>query len=191
MTKAFLYGLRVGVLGGLIGLAGGQFAALAQTEHMHPPGASDDCSTLPAPLQTIVATMEALGVTVQVAAQRGHAPAVEPGMKRLELFLQPMSAVQSVAAKVRAGEDPDGVFGGFIRLRTPADGLYRISADSTVWLDVLDGDDQPRERARDTSRLHCGKIQKSLGFVLARGHSYWIELSASKRREVSLIISPE
>ena len=25
MTKAFLYGLRVGVLGGLIGLAGGRF----------------------------------------------------------------------------------------------------------------------------------------------------------------------
>ena len=25
MTKDFLYGLRVGVLGGLIGLAGGQF----------------------------------------------------------------------------------------------------------------------------------------------------------------------
>ena len=165
-------------------------AALAQTEHIHPPGASDNCSTLPAPLQVIVATMEAPGVTVQVAEQRGQAPAVEPGMKRVELVLQPMSAVQSVAGKVRAGDNPDIVFGGFIRLRTPADGLYRISADSIVWLDVLDGD-QPRERARDTSRLHCGKIQKSLGFALARGHSYWIELSASKRREVSLIISPE
>jgi hypothetical protein len=42
-------------------------AALAQAEHMHPPGASDDCSTLPAPLQVIVAAMEAPGATVQVA----------------------------------------------------------------------------------------------------------------------------
>jgi len=121
--ESFLYGLRVGVLGGLIGwpepvsLAEKRMKRLLwaivihcqllrlslRTEHMHPPGASDDCSTLAAPLQVIVAAMEAPGPTVQVAEQRGQAPAIEPGMKRLELVLQPMSAVQSVAGKVRAG----------------------------------------------------------------------------------------
>jgi hypothetical protein len=165
-------------------------AALAQTEHMHPPGAYNDCSALPARLQATVAAMGAPGATVQAAEKRENAPAVEPGMKRLELVLRPMSAVQSVAGKAKAGENPDRVFGGFIRFMPSADGLYRISADSTAWMDVLDGD-QPRERAKDTSRLHCGKIQKSLGFALAKGHSYWIELSSSKSPEVSLIISRE
>ena len=165
-------------------------AALAQTEHMHPPRASDDCSALPARLQATVAAMEASGATVQAAEKRENAPTVEPGMKKLVLVLHPMSAVQPVAGKIKAGENPDRVFGGFIRFTTPADGLYRISADSTAWMDVLEGD-QLRERAQNTSRLPCGKIQKSLGFALASGHWYWIELSASKRPEVSLIISPE
>jgi len=164
--------------------------AYAQMEHTHPPAADMDCTKLSPGLQAVVAAMGTGGVTVQVSEKRDQAPAVEAGMKRLELVLHPMSAVRPVAGKVKAGENPDGVFGGFIRFVSPADGVYRISADSTVWLDVLD-EDQPRERARETSRLHCGKIEKSLGFALARGHSYWIELSASKRREVSLLISPE
>ncbi len=165
-------------------------SALAQTEHMHPPATDMDCTKLSPGLQAVVAAMGAPGATVQVAEKRDQAAAVEPGMKRLELALHPMSAVQPVAGKVKAGENPDRVFGGFIRFMTPTDGVYRISADSTVWLDVLDAD-QPRERDRETSRLHCGAIEKSLGFALARGHSYWIELSASKRREVALIISLE
>jgi hypothetical protein len=164
--------------------------AFAQMEHAHPPAIDMDCTKLSPGLQAVVAAMGARGVTVQAAEKRENAPALEPGMKKLVLVLHPMSAVQPVAGKIKAGENPDSVFGGFIRFMTPADGLYRISADSTVWLDVLDGD-QPKERARDTSRLHCGKIEKSLGFPLAKGHSYWIELSASKRREVSLLITPE
>jgi hypothetical protein len=164
--------------------------AFAQMEHTHPPATDVDCTKLSPGLQAVVAAMEVPGTSIEVAAKPNKAPAVEPGMKRLELVLHPMAAVQAVAGKVKAGENTDSVFGGFIRFITPADGLYRISADSTVWLDVLDGD-QPRERAKDIARLHCGKIQKSLGFALARGHSYWIELSASQRREVSVIISPE
>jgi len=85
-------------------------------------------------------------------------PAIEPGMKRLGVVLQPMSAVQSVA--VRSGREKiltaslvDLSDSGLLPM------AIRISADSTVWLDVLDGD-QPRERARDTSRLHCGKTRR-------------------------------
>ena len=84
-------------------------AALAQTEHMHPPGASDDCSTLPAPLQVIVATMEAPGVTVQVAAGgkvlQADVRAMLDRLPGLEVFGLPIRALeQPEVVAVRAFE---------------------------------------------------------------------------------------
>ena len=85
-------------------------------------------------------------------------------MKRLELILHPMFVVQSVAGKVRAGENPDGVFGGFIRFMTPADGLYPSQRTRPCgWMSWMKTDRESRlgiflgstaARSRRVSALH-------------------------------------
>jgi hypothetical protein len=164
--------------------------AFAQMEHVHPPAADEDCTKLSSSLQAVVSVMEAPEMSVEARVKRDSTLPVEPGVKRVQLRLQPMSLVQPVAGRVKAGENRDVVFGGFMSLRASLEGTYRISADSTVWLDVLDGD-QPIQRSTTLSRLHCGKIEKSLGFYLKAGVVYWLEFSGSKRPEVSVVITAE
>jgi hypothetical protein len=164
--------------------------AFAQMEHVHPPAADEDCTKLSSGLQAVVSAMEAPGISVEARVKPDSMPPVEPGIKGVRLRLQPMSLVQPVAGRVKAGENLDAVFGGFLSLKTSAEGTYRISSDSTVWLDVLDGD-QPIPRSTNLPRLHCGKIEKSLGFYLKAGVVYSLEFSGSKKSEVSLIISAD
>ena len=68
--------------------------------------------------------------------------------------------------------------------------MYRVSADSTIWIDVLDGE-KPIERVRVAPRLRCGRIHKSLGFPLQREQSYWLELSGSTGLDVVVLITEE
>ena len=117
------------------------------------------------------------------------APAVEPGIHKLEVALRPLSEVELVG-KEKQSEKVENLFGGFIRLTVPKDGLYRISADSPIWINVIDGN-QPIERVRIIPRLRCGRIHKSLGFPLQREKSYWLELSGSTRPDVALLVTEE
>ena len=67
---------------------------------------------------------------------------------------------------------------------------YRVSVDSTAWIDVLDGD-MVVERTKLNRRMQCGHVHKSLGFTLKTGVNYWLQLSSSKAPEVHLVLTPE
>jgi hypothetical protein len=95
-----------------------------------------------------------------------------------------------MANKTNPGEKVENLFGGFVLLTVPRDGIYRISADSPVWIEVIDGG-KPIERVKITPRLHCGRIHKSLEFPLKRERSYWLEISGSKRSDVAVLITEE
>ncbi len=162
----------------------------AQTDHTHSPATAEDCTKLSPALQAVIAAMDTAGSKVEALPKPEIMPAVEPGRQKLEVALQPLSAVGLIAGKMKPGESLENVFGGFVRLTVPKDGMYRISADSTLWIEVIDGE-KPIERVRITPRLHCGRIHKSLGFPLKRERSYWLELSGSKRPDVAVIITEE
>jgi len=95
-----------------------------------------------------------------------------------------------MANKTTPRENVGNLFGGFVRLTVPKDGMYRISVDSPLWIEVIDGE-QPIEWVRITPRLHCGLIRKSLGFPLKREQSYWLEMSSSKCSDVAVLITEE
>jgi len=176
----------------------------AQKDHVHTPGAAEDCSKLPPELQTIVSKMDEPGSRIQALPSPGSTQAVEPGIHKLEVALRPLSEVllvgkqsesrptpgadSSMANKTKTSENVEDLFGGFILLIVPRAGIYRISADSTLWIEALD-EGKPIERVRITPRLHCGRIHKSLGFRLKRDRSYWLELSGSKRSDVAVLIT--
>ena len=92
--------------------------------------------------------------------------------------------------KTKPEENVENLFGGFVRLTVPKNGLYRISADAPLWIEVIDGE-KPIERVRTVPRLRCGRIHKSLGFPLQREKSYWLELSGSARPDVVLLVTEE
>jgi hypothetical protein len=101
-----------------------------------------------------------------------------------------MRQQDAMAGKAKQGENVEGLFGGFIRLTVPKDGLYRIAADAPIWINVIDGN-QPIERVRIAPHLRCGRIHKSLAFTLQREKSYWLELSGSTRPDVALLVTEE
>lgn len=178
----------------------------AQMDHTHSPATAEDCTKLSSELQAIVAAMDGPGSRIEAVPKLESAPAVEPGIHKLEVALRPLSEVWLVGKerlseqtlgrgspmvnKPKSSENVENIFGGFVRLIVPKDGMYRISADSTLWIEVIEGE-KPIERVRITPRLHCGRIQKSLGFPLKQERSYWLEMSGSKRPDVALLIAEE
>jgi hypothetical protein len=178
----------------------------AQTDHTHSPANAEDCTKLSPELQAVVAAMDGPGSRIEALPRPESIPAVEPGIHKLEVALQPMSGVGLVgkeslsrqtlgrdgamAGQTKPSENVENLFGGLVRLTVPKDGMYRISADSPLWIEVIDGEKQI-ERVRSAPRLHCGRIHKSLGFPLKRERSYWLEMSGSKRSDVAVLITEE
>jgi hypothetical protein len=176
----------------------------AQMDHTHPPVTAEDCTKLSPELQAVVAKMDGPGSRIEALPRPESIPAVQPGIQKLEVALLPLSEVRLVgkesisrqtlglegamANKTKPIENLESFFGGFVPLTVPKNGVYRISADSTLWIEVIDGG-KPIERVKVAPRLHCGRIHKSLGFPLKRGRSYWLELSGSKRSDVALLIT--
>ena len=178
----------------------------AQTDHTHSPASTEDCTKLSPELQAVVAGMDGPGSKIEALPKPESTPAVEPSIDKLEVALRPLSEVELVgkeslsrqtlgqrdamAGKTKPSENIENLFGGFVRLAVQKDGIYRISADSTLWIEVINGE-KPIERVRTIPRLHCGRIHKSLGFPLKRERSYWLEISGSKRPDVAVLITEE
>jgi hypothetical protein len=178
----------------------------AQTDHTHSPSSAEDCAKLSPALQAVIGAMEGEGLRIEAVPKPESTLAVEPGIHRLEVELRPLSEVEllgkehlsqetrqrddAMAANTRQSGKVESLFGGFIRLTIPKDGLYRISANTPIWINVIDGN-QPIERVRIAPRLRCGRIHKSLGFPLQREKFYWLELSGSTRPDVALLVTEE
>jgi hypothetical protein len=188
--KTFLYGAPISVFLLTSWLLLVSVTVFAQTDHTHAPATAEDCTKLTPALQAVVGAMDAAGLKIEAVAKPESMPAIEPSGQKLEVALRPLSEVAIIAGKTKPGESLDNVFGGFVPLNVPKDGMYRISADRTLWIEVIEGE-KPIERVRIAPRLHCGKIQKSLGFPLKRERSYWLELSGSKLPDVAVIITQE
>jgi hypothetical protein len=178
----------------------------AQTDHTHSPSSAEDCTKLSSELQAVVAAMDGPGSKIEALAKPESTPTIEPGIHKLEVALRPLPEVELVGKeslsqqtpgregampeKAKLRENVENLFGGFVRLTVPKSGMYRISVDSALWIEMIDGG-KPIERVRIAPRLRCGGIHKSLGFPLQREKSYWLELSESTRPDVALLVTEE
>jgi hypothetical protein len=109
-----------------------------------------------------------------------------PAAERYGVMLHP---AERVSLPAKPAESPEQ-FAGLVPISVPRDGMYRISVSTHLWLEVLDGDAK-LQRVRLEPRLHCGAVQKSLGFALKAGVIYWLQLSGNKSQEVHVIITSE
>lgn len=173
------------------------FPALGMGEmgHRHQPETAGQCTTLPDGLLEIVAAMDRPGEKVEALVRRGEMAPLSPAVRRLDVTLHPADQVALAAMAGRTGEGRSGdwahTFAGLLELTVPNDGVYRVSASSRTWIDVLEDQDAVA-RVRPTHRLHrCGHVHKSVEFPLKKGGSYWLEVSGSESPVISLIITPE
>ncbi len=129
------------------------------------------------------------GAKVNALTARGPMTALTSAAERFEVALHPAERV-SLPAKPAEGPEAAASFAGLVPISVPRDGVYRISISTHLWLEVLNGDSK-LQRIRLEPRFHCGAVQKSLGFALKPGVTYWLQLSGSKTREVHVVITAE
>jgi len=160
---------------------------LPQQTAQHPTG-HDECANLPSNSAAVVSAMAKPGTKVNAQATRGPAAALTPAAERFEVTLHPAERVSLLAKP--AESEPAATFAGLLPISVPRDGVYRISLSTHLWLEMLNGDTK-LERIRLDPRLHCGTVQKSLGFPLKAGVKYWLQLSGNKSPEVHMVITTE
>jgi hypothetical protein len=118
-----------------------------------------------------------------------------PAIQRLDVALHPADEVSLAAMRGRTTSGRShqwaDTYAGLLPFTVPTDGVYRISASSRTWIDVLESG-QAVARVRPDHRLHrCGQVHKSVEFPLKKGNSYWLEVSGSDNPVISLVITSE
>ncbi len=173
----------------IVVLLGMPALALGQQQHPHQPDPAE-CATLPQDLKAVVAAMDASGEKLDALVKRGEMTVLSPALQRLDVALHPTDHV-SLTAMPKTEKKAEGqTFAGLLAFSVPRDGDYRVSADTTVWIDVLDGD-RALERTKLNRRMQCGHVHKSLGFTLKAGVTYWLQLSGSRGQEARVLITSE
>ena len=159
-----------------------------QEDHQHQSD-PDECAKLPAELKLVVAAMDGPGKKLDAMMKRGEMTALSPALQRLDVVLHPSDHILLTAPAKSEQKSEGQTFAGYVAFSVPHDGEYRVSVDTTVWIDVLDGD-KIVERTKLNRRMQCGHVHKSLGFTLNTGVNYWLQLSSSKAPEVHLVLTP-
>jgi len=134
--------------------------------------------------------MDGPGTKLDAMMKRGDMTALSQDLQRLDVVLHPSDHILLTATPKAEQKSEGQTFAGYVAFSVPHDGVYRVSVDTTVWIDVLDGD-QIVERTKLNRRMQCGHVHKSLGFTLNTGVNYWLQLSSSKAFEVHLVLTPE
>jgi len=149
----------------------------------------DECANLSSSLAAVVSAMARPGAKVNALTTREPMAALMPDARRYEVTLHPAERV-ALLAKPPESTKAAASFAGLLPISVPRDGVYRISVSKHLWFEVLNGDAK-LERIRLGERLHCGAVQKSLGFQLKAGVTYWLQLSGNKSQEVHVMITSE
>jgi hypothetical protein len=163
--------------------------AFGQEPHQHQSDPAE-CAKLPQDLKAVVAAMDGSGRKLDALTARGEMKPLSPALQRLDVVLHPTDQVSLLAIPKTEMKAEGQTFTGLLAFSVPADGNYRVSADSAVWIDVLDGD-RALERTKLNRRVQCGHVHKSIGFTLKGGTTYWLQLSGSKTPEAHVMITAD
>ena len=92
------------------------------------------------------------------------------------------------AAAPEAHRVVDAAKAGIVRLRVPANGHYRLSADGPVWVDAVVADHAVAANAFN-GHSRCTLIHKSVDFTLAAGTVVVVQFSQSPRATVRFALT--
>ena len=125
--------------------------------------------------------------TMAAGADSGAAPTLEPA-HLYALQLKPIGQVSFVTAPGKRGA-ADGGYAGLATLRIPAAGLYRISVDAPVWIDVVA--DGGLMGVRDFQGAHdCAAPRKILLFEFPVPRQVVLQISGAGSPAVRIGVTP-
>lgn len=107
---------------------------------------------------------------------------------RIDLALRPNAGLKFLIAPRRAPA-PDS-FGGMPAFQVPQDGLYRVSAGASVWIDVVEtatGQNIPAQSFEEQAK---SDLHKYVVFPLRTGVRYTLQISGAKTAAASVLITP-
>lgn len=136
--------------------------------------AEDPCTGFKWELGAETALFQMSATRVSAGVDAASAPDIETG-RLYQLDLSPQSAVRFAAEPSRPLL-PDGVHAGMTRLSIPRDGLYRISVDASIWIDVV-ADGELLESLDFNGVAACTTPRKVVLYRLTVGDSLVIQLA--------------
>ena len=132
-----------------------------------------DCSQYALDVRKELAAMEGTPKKLTALTGRGIAPAMSPIGQSLLVVLHHIDKI--VLAATPKHSSP---YAGLLAFSVPADGLYRISAGSAVWIEVMDGRTR-QEPTQFEMQTGCTALFKTIQYQLKKGATYWLQLSGS------------
>jgi hypothetical protein len=125
--------------------------------------------------------------TAVAAHDAASAPVVKAD-KLYELALSPQDGVKFVLPPGKKSL-PDGAFAGLVRLQVPTAGLYRISLDQGLWIDVV-GHHQMIDSTDFAGATGCTAPRKIVQFILPAGKDLVLQMSAAAKDHVRVTLTP-
>lgn len=176
----------IGALG-LSLLAG--YAAVAEERGLHPRPMEEmhgDCSNYSWDMSHELSLWDISGQDVVATAVAEAPPSVELST-RYKVNLLPHREVVFVVTpeKDRGGSDR---FSGILQFKVPADGLYRVSASSGIWIDAV-SHGEVIESSGFEMQTKCGSIFKSVAYRLSQGDAVLLQLNGSKSASVDIAVT--
>lgn len=178
MTNASLNGL----LGPAAVLAGVLLAMPAL-----PAEASDPCQTAGWDMREELNTFRGSSIAIEAGESTPSAPVIITGrLYRVTLGLQTNVQFERAPAKPPQGTQTHA---GVLRLNVPREGVYRITVDSPIWIDLL-AQSAPLQTTRFSGWHGCASFRKSLEYALKPGDAITLQLNHSAQGTVRVLITP-
>jgi hypothetical protein len=117
----------------------------------------------------------------------GHAPAVATG-RLYELTLVAQDQVHFATPPGKSDLHKDA-YGGLVRFRVPADGVYRVSIDQPVWVDAV-ADGKLVQSKDFRGQRGCSAPHKVVEFVLPGKQDLLLQFSNAANRQVRVTVTP-
>ena len=132
-----------------------------------------ECSQYALDVRKELAAMEGTPKKLTALTGRGIAPAMSPIGQSLLVVLHHIDKI--VLAATPKHSSP---YAGLLAFSVPTDGLYRISAGSAVWIEVMDSRTR-QEPTQFEMQTGCTTLFKTIQYRLKKGATCWLELSGS------------
>lgn len=111
--------------------------------------------------------------------------------KRTEVTLEREDKVRLAVRPEKETKRPKNTYAGLLRFRVPKDGMYRVAAGQRLWLEVINA--REKKRVAETSfemQTKCPSIAKVIVYDLKANENYWLQVTNSDYRRVSLLVHP-
>jgi hypothetical protein len=183
MTSKLLFRLNLVVL--IIALIG-TFASFARAEDTPMAQMQGGCADYKWDMTAEFAAWATKPTAIEAGREQNEAPVVDAGV-HYDVTLRSHEAVQFVTAPEKDRGGP-GKSSGLLKFTPKDDGLYRISASTGLWIDLVHfGARVPSDAFQMQTK--CESIFKSVAFRLKGGQPHIIQLNGSPLKTAGLLIS--